>query len=221
MAHFWRKWEISGVCEAWVAVLLQYPHYGVVSGPRPEMTYPKHSWQKLTLKNAWFRSFGPFLESTVYLYWPKVWNTILSTSLKMLFRISSKTYAHRATENTQGYSILLHLDNALDCDSRLSSEKIESAKAQRVLHLHYNPGRAPSNFFLFSYMKEKLRGTSFTARDDLIFAIWHIFSEIPEMVLKNVFTNWITRLSWVKTKSGKYYTKSLKKKRIIFLAQKF
>jgi hypothetical protein len=136
----------------------------------------------------------------------------------MLFQISSKTSGHRATENTEWYSILLRLDNASDRDSRLSSEKIESAKAQRVPHLRYNPDRAPSNFFLFGYMKEKLRGTSFTARDDLIFAIRYIFSEIPEMVLKNVFTNWITRLSWVMTKSGKYYTKSLKKNQPVFIA---
>jgi transposase len=99
--------------------------------------------------------------------------------------------------------------------------KIESTKAQRVPHPYYHPDRAPSDFFLFGYMKEKLRGTLFTARDDLIFARQHIFSEIPEMILKNVFTNWITRLSWVMMKSGKYYTKSSKKNRIIFLEQKF
>jgi hypothetical protein len=41
-------------------------------------------------------------------------------------------------ENTEWYSILLHLDNAPDHNSRLSSEIIESAKAQRVPHPYYN-----------------------------------------------------------------------------------
>jgi hypothetical protein len=113
----------------------------------------------------------------------------------MSFRISNKVSAHRTTENIEEYSILLHLDSASDHNLRLSSEKIESTKAQRVPHPYYHPDRAPSDFFLFGYMKEKLRRTSFIVRDDLIFAIRHIFSEIREMVLKNVFTNWITRLS--------------------------
>jgi hypothetical protein len=124
----------------------------------------------------------------------------------MLFRISSKASAHRATENTEAYSILLHLDNAPNRDSRLSSEKIESATAQRVPHLHYNPDRAPSDFFLFGNMKEKLRGISFTARDDLIFARGQIFSEILEMVLKNVVPNSIMRAPWVTKKGGQSCT---------------
>jgi hypothetical protein len=72
----------------------------MVSGPRPEMTYRKPSWEKLTLKSPWFRSFSPFLEFIVYLHWRNVWNTnaILSTSVNILFRISSKRSAHRTAE---------------------------------------------------------------------------------------------------------------------------
>jgi hypothetical protein len=132
----------------------------------------------------------------------------------MLFRISSKASAHRATENTEGYSILLHLDNAPDRDSRLSSEKIESAKAQRVPHLHYNPDRAPSDFFLFGDMKEKLIGTSLTTSDDLTFARRKIFSEILEMILKNVVPNSIMGVPWVMKKSGQSCTNSAKESNV-------
>jgi hypothetical protein len=68
------------------------------------------------------------------------------------------------------------------------------------------PGLTPNDFF-FGYLKEKLHGISFTTSDDLPFAIWHIFSEIPEMVLKNVLTNWIARLSCVREKRGESYSK--------------
>jgi transposase len=112
--------------------------------------------------------------------------------------------------------MLLHLDNALARNSRRASEEIESPKAQRLLHPPYSPDRAPSDFVLFGYLKEKLRGTSFTTSNDLIFAIGQLFSEIPEIELKNVFTNWITRLSWVMRKGGEYDTKYLKKNQIIF-----
>jgi hypothetical protein len=66
---------------------------------------------------------------------------------------------------------------------------------------------APSDSFFFVYLKEKLCGTSFTTNDDLIFAIRQIFSESPEMEVKNVLPNWITRLSWMKKKGGGYCTK--------------
>jgi hypothetical protein len=54
--------------------------------------------------------------------------------------------------------IFLHLDHAPVHNSRLSSEKIESAKVERVLHQPYSPDLALSDFFLFDYLKEQLRG---------------------------------------------------------------
>jgi hypothetical protein len=74
-------------------------------------------------------------------------------------------------------------------------------------HSLYRPGLAPSSFFPFGYLKGKLRGTLFTMSNDLIFAGWQIFFEITEIILENVFTNWITRLFWVMKKGDKYYTK--------------
>jgi histone-lysine N-methyltransferase SETMAR len=100
--------------------------------------------------------------------------------------------------------ILLHLDNAPVHNSRLSSEKIESTNPQRMPHPPYGPDRVPSDFFLFSYLRETLRRRSFSTSDDLIFAIRPIFSEIPEMGLKDVLTNWIAPLAWVMKKSGEY-----------------
>jgi hypothetical protein len=109
-------------------------------------------------------------------------------------------------KNIEGYSIRLHLDNAAVHNSRLSSGKTQSANAQRVPHPRYNPDLAPSDFFRFGYLKEKLSETSFTMSDDPIVARREI-SEIPERVLKHVLTNWIMRLSCVITKGGEYHTK--------------
>jgi histone-lysine N-methyltransferase SETMAR len=71
-------------------------------------------------------------------------------------------------------SIVLHLDNASAHNSRLSAENIESATTKRVPHPPYSPDLAPRDFFLFDYLKEKLRRISFTTGDDLIFAIRQI-----------------------------------------------
>jgi hypothetical protein len=91
--------------------------------------------------------------------------------------------------------ILLDLDNAPIHNSPLSSEKIESATDQKARHLHSSLDLAQSNFVLFGDLKERLRGTSFIPGDDLIFAMRPLFSDIPEMVLEDVLTNWTARLS--------------------------
>jgi hypothetical protein len=52
------------------------------------------------------------------------------------------------------------------------------------IHARASPGSAPSDFFLFCYLKEKLRMIWFTTIDYPIFTLWQIVSEIPEMVLK-------------------------------------
>jgi hypothetical protein len=86
-------------------------------------------------------------------------------------------------------------------------QKSRIRNSQRVPHRSDCPDRAPSGFFLYGYLNGKLRGTLFTASDDLIFATGVMFSEIPEMVRKNVFTNSIMRSSCVMKKHGEYYTK--------------
>jgi hypothetical protein len=161
----------------------------VASGPRSEITYGKHPWQKSTLKSAQFRSFGLFLESTLYLHWPNVWNPILSTSVKVLSRISSKTPAHRAARNIEEYSLASWQCTRSQFETFFRKDWIR--KTQRVPHPHYSPDLGPSDFFLFGYLKEKHNGTSFTPNDDLIVAI----RQILETVLKIVFTYWITEMS--------------------------
>jgi hypothetical protein len=64
--------------------------------------------------------------------------------------------------------IVLHLGNSPTHNSRLSSENIEFSAVQRVPHPFDGPDLAPSEFFLFGYLKEKLRGTSLTASEDFI-----------------------------------------------------
>jgi hypothetical protein len=100
--------------------------------------------------------------------------------------------------------ILLHPGNASVHNSRPSSEKIESAKLPIVPHPPDGPDQAPSDFFHFGYLKEKLGATSFTTSDDLIFAVRQIFSDIPQMLLNIVFANRITREASVLKKGGEY-----------------
>jgi hypothetical protein len=66
---------------------------------------------------------------------------------------------------------------------------------------------ARSDFFLFGYLKEKFCRASFSTSGAFAFPTWRMVSEIPEMGVTNVFTNWITRLFWMMKKDGKYAAK--------------
>ena len=68
----------------------------------------------------------------------------------------------------------------------------------------YSPDIAPSDFFLFGYMKEKLKGCKFSSKEELLSAIYAILEEIPEQQLKEVFIEWERRLEKVIASGGNY-----------------
>jgi hypothetical protein len=63
--------------------------------------------------------------------------------------------------------LMIHLDNAHPHNSRWFHERIAASKAQCLPHPAYNPDRAPSDFFLFGHLNEKLLDFKCENRDDL------------------------------------------------------
>jgi hypothetical protein len=61
----------------------------------------------------------------------------------------------------------------------------------------YSPDLAPSDFFLFGFMKTRLSEYDIPDRKDLKSAISQIFAEISQDMLISVFEAWIKRLKWV------------------------
>jgi hypothetical protein len=57
----------------------------------------------------------------------------------------------------------------------------------------YSPDFAPSDFFLFGYLKEKLTDLDCRSREDLKNAITSIFTKIDKEILVAVFVSWIER----------------------------
>ena len=64
-------------------------------------------------------------------------------------------------------------------------------------HPPYSSDLAPSDFFLFGYVKGKLEGERFEEPEDLLFRIREIIAEIPIETLNNVFNEWIRRCNEV------------------------
>jgi hypothetical protein len=98
---------------------------------------------------------------------------------------------------------LLHLGKAAGHNSRLSSEKIDSPKAQRVPHPAYHSDKTRHQLTSSSLplCKEPPRDICYSERRpnfcDPADFLWNSRSGT-----ENLFTNWIRRVSWVMKKGG-------------------
>jgi hypothetical protein len=64
---------------------------------------------------------------------------------------------------------------------------VRSEDPAMVIHPAYNPNLAPSDFFLFEYIKGKLSDYNFESREDLLNAITEIFTGVDQEVLLSAF----------------------------------
>ena len=72
-------------------------------------------------------------------------------------------------------------------------------------HPPYSPDLAPSDFFLFAYIKRKAEGAEFSSPEELIQFIGEIFIQISPEVLNSVFLNWEERLKKCIEVEGDYF----------------
>lgn len=103
--------------------------------------------------------------------------------------------------------IWLHLDNSKVHNSKLSFSKYEIFGFKRPPQPPYSPDVAPSDFYLFGYLDEKLKGHSFNAPEELFEAIIEILDSISTEKRKEVFDHWIDRCKWIINHNGDYYIK--------------
>jgi hypothetical protein len=93
------------------------------------------------------------------------------------------------------------MDNSRIDKSRAVTEKGASLRLALTSHSTYSLDLAPSDFFLFGYMKEKMIGFDFGSCRDLIDRIQSISEAIPRHVLDEVFKSWLRRLQdWINSK---------------------
>ena len=120
---------------------------------------------------------------------------------EILEQINFKSSGDR---ETLGRSLILHYDNARPHISKKVTEYLDQNDIIRAPQPPYSPDIAPSDFFLFGYMKEKLKGCRFSSKEALLSAIISILEEIPEQKLKEVFIEWERRLEQVIASNGNY-----------------
>ena len=100
--------------------------------------------------------------------------------------------------------LILHMDNAKPHRGKIVDEFIEASHLRKAPHPEYSPDVAPSDFFLFGYVKHKLEGKHYTSEDELYDDIVENLMEIPSDVLRSAYQAWIKRLKGVINSKGLY-----------------
>jgi histone-lysine N-methyltransferase SETMAR len=119
--------------------------------------------------------------------------------------VVSNICSHARRKSLKGFYV--HLDNASPHNSYQSNECLLATKARRIPQPAYSPDLAPSDFFLFGFLKQKLRGVHLADREGLKSAITQIFAEIDKDMLVSVFLDWIERIHGVINNGGEYYNR--------------
>ena len=101
----------------------------------------------------------------------------------------------------------LHLDNSSVHNSFKSLKKCDEYGFKRTPHPQYSCDLAPSDFYLFGVIKDKLICHKFKSPDELKEAIIEILHSISQDERKRVFEHWIDRCKTVNTTKGEYFNK--------------
>lgn len=105
----------------------------------------------------------------------------------------------RPKNGTKG--IFLHFDNA---KPHLVDQELEEMGLIRLQHPPYSPDLAPSDFFLFGYMKFLLEGKEFETPEGLFAEVKNILCSIPKSMLQDAYAEWIDRLKRCIELHGEY-----------------
>lgn len=101
----------------------------------------------------------------------------------------------------------MHWDNARPHFSKLTLAAIDRYGLKIVPHPPYSPDLAPSDFFLFGYLKNIMKGEKIPNKDVLEQRIWDLMAQIPETMMQRVTDSWKKRLRRVIELEGDYYSK--------------
>jgi transposase len=103
----------------------------------------------------------------------------------MLSDIESLPVLQTAVQQKRKF--VLHMDNSPVHKSRAVTERVASLRLVLTLYPPYSPDFAPSDFFLFGYLKKKMIRINFESPRELIDWIQSICEAIPRHVLDEIF----------------------------------
>jgi histone-lysine N-methyltransferase SETMAR len=100
--------------------------------------------------------------------------------------------------------LIVHADNTRAHTARVTLEFLKHNGMKRAPHLPYSPDLAPSDSYLFGYIKHLLAEYKFPDRKALLEAARHILEGIEKVSLDRVFPAWMERTKRCIKTNGEY-----------------
>jgi hypothetical protein len=132
--------------------------------------------------------------------------------------INSTYYIHEILtplldwENTQfgqaHQNFVIHADNARPHIAKVVLDFCEENGITLAPHPPYSPDLAPSDFYLFGFLKDKLKGCVYDEPGKLLGAIGAILEDVDPATLERVFRHWIKKLEDCISGNGEYTSSS-------------
>jgi histone-lysine N-methyltransferase SETMAR len=102
--------------------------------------------------------------------------------------------------------IYVHMDNAPAHKAKTTKKAFEETPNMKEMpQPPYSPDIAPCDFFLFGYLKNRLKNYVINNSEELFNITLEIMTEIPRQTRLNVFHEWIFRLETVIKYKGEYF----------------
>ena len=100
--------------------------------------------------------------------------------------------------------LFIHVDNAPSHRAKITQTAIHDLGFTALPHPPYSPDLAPSDFYLFGYLKGAIRGKIFSSIEELQDDILAKISLISQKTLRKVYNEWISRLERCTCGGGEY-----------------
>jgi transposase len=110
----------------------------------------------------------------------------------ILMRLEEKIFPEGRTGHAK--RLIARMDNCSIHRSGATEDYIKQNNVMRLRHPPYAPGFAPSDFYLFPSIKEKLKNIRIVEEDALFHRLQELLNEIPIKELRKAFDTCINRL---------------------------
>jgi histone-lysine N-methyltransferase SETMAR len=98
----------------------------------------------------------------------------------------------------------LHHDNAAAHTAKLTREYLAEKGVTVLPHPPYSPDLSPPDFFLFGYLKQRMRGKRFKSLDEVLLVLGQEIAEIGKETWHSAFNEWFRRLELCVNNHGDY-----------------
>ena len=126
---------------------------------------------------------------------------------------TSSSITQELLETIELLRLFVHFDNAPCHNSKLTKEFLQTLPFIRIPHPPYSPDLAPCDFYLFGFLKTRLKKLLKDEDVDMEDILNKTLLEVDEKVMQRVFENWQVRLQWVIDHNGDYCDITPKEKR--------